>query len=259
MRRAAAERVVDYWQGDLPNPGGDPYVGAKWQVKTVWNQADNDYGPGDTDFFIKLLEGANEGGFNDQPILSTNSVGTLYGAGNTGRIARSANYKGAKMPLDEPITTEFAWDQGDVSVSVNEGEIWVHCYGLETGVLTEGSDTGLTLAEVNGPVKNIDTLTYPGFVRGFQRELDLDFRDNQVYRQVGPGAFCRVAICSGPVYLTSKRRILLPPNDWASTEIVGALPGWCNDLSDFAGDYLCIMDINNAQIGSGVEIRWLIT
>jgi len=63
-----------------------------------------------------------------------------------------------------------------------------------------------------------------------------------------------VAICSGPTYLTSGRRILLPPNDWAPEEIVGALPGWCNGLSDFAGDYLCIMDINNTQIGTGVQI-----
>ena len=254
MRRAAAERVVDYWLGDLPTPGGDPYAGAAWQVKTVWNQADYDFNSSDTDFFIKVLETANEGGFGDTPILSTNSVGTIYGPGNTGSIARSANYKGAKMPLDEPITTEFAWDQGDVSVSVNEGEIWVHCYGAETGVLTEGSETGVTLAEANGPVKNIDTLTYPGYIRGFQRPLDLDFRDNQVYRQVGPGAYCRVAICDDATYLSSKKRILLPPTSWTSTEIVGSLPGWCNDLSDFAGDYLCIMDINNTQIGTGVQI-----
>jgi len=255
MRRAAAERVVDYWQGDLPIEGGEPYVGAAWQVKPVWNQADGDFSNGDTDFYLRLHEASATGnGFNDSPQIATNSLSTFYGPGGTERVARSASYKGAKMPLDEPITSEFAWDQGDVSVAVDQGELWVQFYGSVSGILTEGSATGVTLADSGGPVKNIDTVTYPGYIRGFQKPLNLDFRDNQVYRHVGPGAYCRVAICDDATYLSSKKRILLPPTSWTSTEIVGSLPGWCNDLSDFAGDYLCIMDINNTQIGTGVQI-----
>lgn len=254
-----------YWPQDKQD-AAEPYLRRQvagfdtepftWQCKPIWNMADRDYLGTDTDFFnepgLAIADSASFVAEGTQPyfktgtLVSSNSITTVY-----------QNHL-LNNPLDdikriyaEPIQMEYWFDQGDYS-GVANGKAGILTSTVVQGVKQFIEVPNLQLAEETGQTRIINSFTYPGFIRGFNVELGLNYYDFEVYKTAGPGAYCRVAICDNADYFQATKRVILEPKHWRQNKIVARLRETWFDLSTLKtnGLWLCIIGADNQQIAS---------
>lgn len=232
-----------------------------WQVKSLWNGCQEDaFGRGDeTDFFANDFEKLNPNPPQWQDSHKVESNSGFGGVVIDQMLMDSSSSASNRLPYDEPYCLETLWDQGTVSSSVNDdGTVWSSVYSNVQGVhFATSISTRLVDSAPGSSFENqkITHLNYPGFTRGYTRSLGYALLDADIYRSIGPGAACRVAICDGPNYFTALNRTILEPVSWATSQVKVKLRGGWWDLSNLSGKYLCVIGANNQQIGPGVQIQ----
>lgn len=235
--------AMDYLLGNMPDYPGS----AAWQIKPIWKMSDEDYQGSDTDFFLGALYNwySPLEYFKSAPVMSSNSVGTYYLP--SGPLQHDGDMH--RRPFAEPYTIEYGWDQGsltkafDASVDVNIGT-------AVQGGLYRHVEEEIRLHVVDGQTRMVNHFTYPGYIRGFSRTLNLHFYEGELYKTGGEGAFARVALSDHADYYAAGKRTLLQPVSWSNEEIqVRMRAGWF-DLDDLDGVYINIINADNVQVGS---------
>lgn len=219
-----------------------------WQIKPIWNMSNFDYNSTDTDIFINsgyAFYNPNTV-FKDEITVASNSVQTQYLTKDSSIFDPSdTTYQ---RPYDEVYFIETAWDQGVADGVTADGSVHVF-QTTDTRVLNNLQEGNFILSEPNGPVKKIDSFTYPGFIRGFSIPNNMNFIEGEVYKANGEGANCRVVMTDNADYFLSKKRAYLEPVLWEDSTIqfkwrTGVFQG---DLTDA---YFNIIGVDNTQIAS---------
>jgi len=223
-----------------------------WQIKPIWNMSDFDYGGTDTDFFVvtwsKIYEPTRT--WKIPTILSANSIATKYYTS----VQVKASSSPGNSPFDEPYTTDFLYDQGDVT-QTGTGSLQVETRSPSVGRhYSKISDSGLTMHEPTGPTKVINSFTYPGYIDGFDVANGWNTYEGQTYKAAGVGAACRIVVSDTADHALATKTTILEPVSWANGIAKAKLrAGWW-DLDSLTGKYLCIIGADNTQIGTGVQI-----
>jgi hypothetical protein len=220
-----------------------------WQLKNVWKMSDRDYQSTDTDFFVSG-EGYNF--YNPtskfkagSPTLSSNSVATIYM--NGGRTNDTLDTY--QRPYPDVFFHEALCDQKNYDGTTADNVIQYRSTRSGVGVVNQTSRSDLILAEPTGPTRVVNSLSYPGYVRGFSIPDNANFYEADLYFANGEGAACRVVLSDHSDYFQATKYAAMRPLSWTNGQIemkfrTGVFQG------DLTGCYLNIIGIDNTQIGS---------
>lgn len=220
-----------------------------WQIKPVWNMADKTFNGADTDFYIinneRFFSGTKT--WYSQEVLSSNSVPTVYGANLTYQPSSSP----AHEPLPEAHTTEFFWDQ--VSTTF-DGLAFYETLTSSPSVgphYAKSRQENTTLHKSSGATKQINSFSYPGYIRGFgAHDVAMATYDGEFYKAAGVGAACRVVISDHADVEQASKKVILEVETWGSSQVTAKLrSGWWR-MADLIGKYVCIIGADNNQISS---------
>lgn len=224
--------------------------GGGYQMKPIWNFSHNPQDSGTTaiDFFttrpcVNALVGSDR---RPHSYLSSNSVGTTYFTNtNVDDPADANNY-----PYSVPYTAESLWDQGSADGVTNDASLDYFCTASNGLALSKSVTNGLLLTASGKDTNIVKHFTYPGYFLGLAVADDCHLLDTELYRAVGAGAACRVAITNHADYFQASKRTVLWTSSWANGAVeVELRSGWF-DLSDTSGLYINLINAANVQIGS---------
>lgn len=222
-----------------------------WQLKPIWHQANNKFGGDGTNFFMVTWQrwyGDSETGrWYRNHFISSNSIASLSIPNSLMPSLDERN-----NPVSDPIHTETAWDQGDVTDGIKNGtcEAASSCSSLGTMVSVKAENLELFEPGVGNIDKIISGCTYPGYCKGFAYADGTNCIDADAYVSYGDGAFCRVAISDNADYFSSGRKTILEPISWSSNEIKMKLRnGWWG-VNEIGGRWINIIGSDNSAIAS---------
>lgn len=219
--------------------------GNLWQFKPIWNGSGQGASGNTTDFFINSGNQFSNPEFQNHLKVSSNSVPTEYLTLTNSTVNQADTYK---RPYAEVYHLEAAWDQGSADGVTYDGSVRV-VQSTDSRFLNDVTQTGMLLSESTAVDPVLYGFTYPGYVRGFSIPDNMHMLEGDVYKSVGSGAFCRVAITDNSDYFSAHKRCLLRPLSWANGEITAKFRSGIFQ-GDLTGCYLNIIGINNTQIGS---------
>lgn len=243
MREANLLAARDYLAG-ITGPVGT----RTWQQKPIWNMANGHYGGVDTNLFCggfnwSVANGQGSIFIKPDAVISNSLVATYWPHANASLVANNA----ADTLCTEPVGVNYIFNQYAAN-ELSKGYVDLQWFTERKGTWTSAKIENLQLCVPSGPVRVVDSFSWPGFTRGFNYPLGMHKHDLVIYKTNGPGATAHVILSNTNDFKTAGKRYFQEIISWSNYEIELEVHGGYFNLQDLSNVFLNIVNSDYEQV-----------